>query len=154
MIALVYDNDAQRADLDRGAAGDENIQTDEGLNTAVLVSLFTRRLAANDDELTDPLSEDRMGWWADPYADVTDDLIGSRLWLLRRSKTSQSTMNLAKTYIEEALQWLIDDGVAESITVEVERHAEGVLAFRVEILKPTDPASRWVGVWNAHLDLL
>jgi phage gp46-like protein len=150
MIALVYDNDAQLADLVRDGG---NIQTDETLETAVLISLFTRRRARNDDELPEPLSH-REGWWADPYADVEGDLVGSRLWLLRRSKTTTDTLNQAKNYCEEALQWLVDDGVADTVEVEVERHDDGLLAFKVEITKPTDPASRWLGAWTAHLEEL
>lgn len=149
MISLVYDNDTQLADLERDG---KNLLTDEGLNTACLISLFTRRQALPDDVLPEPYSH-REGWWADPYADVEGDLIGSRLWLLGRSKTTQAVMNQAKIYAEEALQWMVDDGVATSISVIVERQGE-MLAFQAQITKPTNPASRWVGVWQVHLDRL
>lgn len=147
MIKLSYNNGTQSADLVRDGG---NIQLDETLDTAVLISLFSRRRANVDDILPDPKGH-REGWWADPYADVAGDLIGSRLWLLGRATQSQTTLNLAKTYALEALQWLIDDKIAKSIDVEVQRHAYGVLAFRVEIVKPTDPISRWVRLWFAHL---
>ena len=52
------------------------------------------------------------------------------------------------------LLWMVEDGVAESVKVTAERHANGVLAFRVEILRPTEPASRWVGFWKVHLNEL
>ena len=148
MIALVYDNATQAADFVRDGG---NLQSDDTLETVVLISLFTRRRANDDDQLPDAQDTNRQGWWADTYADVEGDRIGSRLWLLRRSKTTQSTLNLARAYIEEALQWLVDDGIAESVTVAVERHDAGMLAFKVELLKPTEPASRWAGVWEAHL---
>lgn len=150
MIALLYDNATQLSDLSRDGG---NILTDEGLETAAFISLFTRRAALPDDVLPEPQAP-RGGWWADPYADVEGDLIGSRLWLLSRSKASQATVNLARLYAEEAVQWMVEDGIAESVTAEAERHADGVLAFRVEIVKPTEPASRWSGVWTAHLNSL
>ena len=80
--------------------------------------------------------------------------MGSRLWLLSRSKATQDTVNSARLYAEEAVQWMVEDGIAESVTAEAERHADGVLAFRVEIVKPTEPASRWSDVWTAHLNSL
>lgn len=149
MIRLLHDPLAQVVDLSRPT--DKNIETDELLDTAVFTSIFTRRLAEADDELPDR-STSRQGWWGDLYEKVPSHRMGSRLWLLRRSKTTNATRNLARVYIEEALQWLIDDGIAQSpIIVTVERHANGVLAFKVEITKPDKVASRWVGTWNAHL---
>jgi phage gp46-like protein len=150
MIALAYNNATQLADLVRDGG---NLGVDEGLETAVFISLFTRRRALPDDVLPEPLGG-RGGYWADKYPDVEGDLIGSRLWLLGRSKASQAVMNQAKVYAEEALQWLIDDGVATSITVTVERIKSTVLAFKVEILRPVEVASRWEGTWQAHLDQL
>lgn len=150
MIKLVYDNETQLADLVRDGG---NLQTEEGFETAVFISLFTRRQALPDDVLPEPLSH-REGFWADPYADVEGDLIGSRLWLLSRSKTTQEVMNQAKVYAEEALQWFIDDGAATSVEVIVERQPNGRLAFQPQITKPTKPASRWVGFWAYHLEQL
>ena len=152
MISLTYDNTTRLPDIGRT---DGNIELDHGFSTAVLISIFTRRLALNDDDLPDPQGH-REGWWADPYADVEGDLIGSRLWLLRRSKTTQETLNQARIYLEECLQWMIDDGIASEIVATVERQtskeADGRLAFRVEITKPDDPKSRWISAWTAHLE--
>jgi phage gp46-like protein len=146
MIRLDYDVNTHRTDLVRDGG---NIQTEDLLNSVVMTSLFTRRRALPTDVLPDP-ADTREGWWADPYADVEGDLIGSRLWLLRRSKATQAVVNQAETYAKEALQWLVDDGVAETVTVEVEAQGE-VLAFRVTIEKPSDVSSRWEAVWTAHL---
>jgi phage gp46-like protein len=100
----------------------QDFEKDGGLETAVMISLFTDRRSQDDDILPDPNSNDRRGWWGDlikPYSE--GDQIGSRLWLLNREKTSISTLQRAKQYVEESIQWLIDDGYAEKIEVEVER---------------------------------
>lgn len=149
MISLSYNNATQRADLVRNG---KNLVDDPTLYTAVLISLFTRRQAAAGDILLEA-GGDREGWWADPYADVEGDLIGSRLWLLSRSKTTQTALNQAESYAREALQWLIDDGVASAIDVVVERQGS-MLAIGVSVRKPSEPASRWSAVWQAHLDRL
>ncbi len=90
----------------------------EPLVRAVVVSLFTWRRAANDDELP---ADDLMGWWGDTYADVDGDRIGSRLWLLWRATLTTDTLSRARDYATEALQWLLDDGVATSVQVKTQR---------------------------------
>lgn len=88
--------------------------TSNDLATAVTVSLFTDRLADPSDPLPQG-EDDRRGWWGDSYADNAGDLIGSRLWLLFRTKSDNRLPLRAQGYILEALQWLIDDGVAGSV---------------------------------------
>jgi phage gp46-like protein len=63
----------------------------------------------------------RWGWWGDGLDGQTNDQIGSRLWLLSRAKVTQQTVIRAREYAEEALQWLVDDGVATRVTVTAER---------------------------------
>jgi phage gp46-like protein len=102
----------------------------DDLVTPVLMSLFTDREANPDDTLTDGSSDPR-GWWGDegPY------LIGSRLWLLERAKRTQQTLSLAQGYIEEALQWMIDDGVVDRFDVTVEWTRHNMLGARVTVYR-------------------
>lgn len=102
-----------------------DLATEGGLHTTVIVSLFTDRRAESDDENPDG-SGDRRGWWANPT-------LGSRLWLLARAKEMPDTLARARTYAIEALQWLIDDGVATAVDVTAEWAGRGVLGLRVVI---------------------
>lgn len=86
------------------------------LPRAVIISLFSWRRANPDDNAPIP-----MGWWGDTYPTVTGDRTGSRLWLLGREKVTNNTLNRARDYAIEALQWMIDDGVAARIDVESRR---------------------------------
>jgi len=123
-----YDGDVKLIPTEDG--GQITIQSgqpvmDDGLETAVIISLFTDRRARDDDELPDPNNPDKRGWWGDLVAEVEDDQIGSRLWLLERSKTTPDVLVKAKEYAEEALDWLISDGIAKRGEVEVERQNPG-----------------------------
>jgi len=89
--------------------GDYDTTSDEGLRTAVILSLFIERTARTDDQIPDG-STDRRGFWADPD-------MGSRRWLISREKLTQNTANRLREYDREALQWLIDDGIATSVEV-------------------------------------
>lgn len=125
-IAMRYDAGARFFDL---ALEDGDLATDEGLETAVILSLFTDRRAEPDDPLPDG-TNDRRGYWADAYNDRPH---GSRLWLLRREKERGAVLRRAKTYAEEALAWLVEDEVASEVVVEATNLRRGVLQLRVEI---------------------
>jgi phage gp46-like protein len=113
-----------------------DLERDAGLETALLISLFTNKRADPDDVLPDN-TNDRGGW----HGDVTMDIpVGSRLWLLYRSPTTTEIPTRAVEYIKEALQWLIDDGVAEKVDVEVERNGMDTLQMKLGIYRPkSDP---------------
>ncbi len=115
MADLMLAWDATNGVADLVLAGGDLV-LDQSLQTAVLVSLGTDRLAEVDDELPDN-SGDRRGWVGDVItAGGTVDLIGSRLWLLNRAKQIPETARRAEIYALEALAWMTEDGVADSVT--------------------------------------
>lgn len=117
---------------------------DDGLQTAVLLSLFTDRLAGVDDALPDAGDTvNRRGWWGDAYADIAGDRIGSRLWLLAREKQTAAVLQRAQSYAREALQWLIDDGVAREVTVIADLGRADVLGLHIEIVRSARPVTRY-----------
>lgn len=102
-----------------GLAGDwlfapPDLVTGRDLETAAIISLFTDRLANPDDQLPDPHDADRRGWWADYGADYP---IGSRIWLISREKETEDVRQRAEEYCREALQWMLDDDVADTVEV-------------------------------------
>jgi phage gp46-like protein len=112
-IALIFDNDSGHCDI---ALDGADLATDDGLETAVLLSLFLDRRADEDDEI--PSGDgDRRGWYGDFYSDIPGDQTGSRLWLLGRSPSLPEIPLRAKGFITEALQWMKDDGVTNRIDV-------------------------------------
>jgi phage gp46-like protein len=146
---MIWDNYGQTVDLER----DGNFVSNELLNTAVMISLFTHR-RADDDDVLPTSNPNRGGWWGDVYAEVDGDKIGSRLWTLSRSTLSQSTLNLAREYALESLQWMVDDGIAASVNASTFSPGQEILVIEVDITKPTKPATRWTGIWEAHMDQL
>jgi phage gp46-like protein len=115
---------------------------DSGLETAIIISLFTDRRAEPDDVLPDN-SGDLRGWWADAYPAVDGDLIGSRLWLLSREKQLPEVLGKAKEYAEEALAWMIEDGVADSVVATAVKVRDGLLGLTVQIFRPTGTPARF-----------
>lgn len=130
-----------------------DLAPDDGLQSAVIISLFTDRLAAADDELPDD-SGDRRGWWGDSLD--PGDNIGSRLWLLSRRKQTQQTLNDAIGYAREALAWMIEDGVAQQIDVQAEWAGLGILKMRIDIYRRGANGqitkTQFDAVWTATLN--
>ena len=144
-VALTWDAQNLSADFSVSA---NDLLSEQGLHTAVLLSLFTDRRAEPGDVL--PTAEqDRRGWWAD---DV--DKIGSRLWLLARSKKTPDVLSRAEGYTREALQWLLDDSVLTKIDVVADwlsKWGTGLL-LTVTLYRPTqEPVKfRFDRVWAAE----
>lgn len=91
-------------------------EVSDPLTRAVIISLFTWRKAGKDD-----VPEEVNGWWGDTFPTVQNDRIGSRLYLLKRSKLTNQTPLKAREYITEALQWLTTDGLAARVDVTAAR---------------------------------
>lgn len=109
-ISTVWDVQRMRGDWVLSGA---SLASGNDLQTAVLISLFTDRLALPSDPTPDG---DRRGWWGDdPQYPV-----GSRLWLLDRVKGPMDVPQRAQDYTAEALQWLIDDGVVASFDISAQ----------------------------------
>ncbi|MCB2190357.1 MAG: phage GP46 family protein [Deltaproteobacteria bacterium] len=128
-IATIYDDVELGGDMMvSGGALVEEV----GLQTAVLISLFTDRRALDDDVLPAGTTGKR-GWWGDLTLPTEGDQYGSRLWQLSREKQTAAVLRRAEEYASEALAWLVTDGVASQVTVTAEVVRRGVLGLGVEI---------------------
>lgn len=114
---------------------------DDGLATAVIISLWTDRQANPDDAL--PAGSDRRGWWGDELSSTLGDKIGSRLWLNDNAKQLASVLVQDRAYAIEALQWLIDDGVASAVDVVTSNPRAGVRALDIAISRPGRAVARY-----------
>lgn len=151
-IALLWDNTAFAADL---ALQSGQLVTDDGLRTAIIISLFTDARAPDGVELPEA-NDDRRGWWGNAYAadgTLTEKgrEIGSLLWLLRRSKITSQGVIRARGYARDALQWLLDDRVITTLDVVAEAQGQR-LAIGIIISRPSGPArERFDFTWEASL---
>lgn len=157
-IKMIWDEEIMEGDLDY-FGGD--LIRESGLETAVLMSLFTDQ-RVDDENLLDDLN-DKRGWWGDKVTtEYPDDAIGSRLWLLERQKITQQVVNLVKIYIQEALEWMIEDGVASEIKVTTEviyrNSIKDTIAAQIQIYK--DGVDRpllnikFNDVWDAQFNMI
>jgi phage gp46-like protein len=112
-----------------------DLKMEAGIETASLISLFSDRRASLDDELPWD-TDDLRGWWGDCASEDKNELrLGSKLWLLYRSKNIQQTIAAAADYVQEALQWLLDEGVATRIEKTVEAVTREILGIDIVIYR-------------------
>lgn len=139
MIRIEWSNEQQAGDL---AGTERGYETQGGIVTAVLLSLFVDA-RADADEVPEHVS--RRGYWADPEW-------GSKLWLVFLRKADNAALRFAQQACERALDWMIEDGVAESVTVETWwlENRKGYLGILVTLKRPDEPAPMYIGPWEVY----
>lgn len=124
---------------DLGFVG-EAVATDDGLRPIVLVALFTDANAPADEELPgdDP---DRRGWWSNPN-------LGGLLWLVERAKVTTLTINRVREAAVDALAFLTELGIAETVEVFAARGLDSSqIDLTVQITQGS--ATRYSSLWEA-----
>jgi phage gp46-like protein len=119
---------------------DRDIVIDGGLSTAVYISLFTDGYDSDSGE---------GGYWGDT---VGGDPRGSLLWTVAREVISPTLPVRIKKICEDALQWLIDDGIASTVAVTVTVSGQFALTISIDI-KQADASTlslEYSYNWNAQ----
>ncbi len=106
---------------------DDDLLIEEGIETSEYLSLFLDG-RVTDEELPSEETSKR-GFWGDKLGDGTPT--GSKLWLLKREKTSEQVRLDTEQFAAEALQHLIDDGFVESIEIDSSYDEEKNLSLKI-----------------------
>jgi phage gp46-like protein len=159
-IRLVQDTSWPRyaINVDWSLLSNGTLDATQALATAVIVALGTDRLANDGDILPNPNSTDRAGWWGDmDAAELWDGWpIGSRLWLLRRTKIvgpedpEGATVARVEDYIRESIQPFVDMKIASSFDVAAARVGVSRIDALVVLYRgPTNPVElRFQILWD------
>lgn len=131
----IYDGDVRLSHTPEGGAitmqAGQPIM-DAGLETAVYISLFTRK-----------------GWWGnEPGEDI-----GSDLEEILRAGVTPATVNAAVNAARSALAWLKDIGAASEIEVSAESLDAVTIGLSITITEPgktTAATKRYVLSWSAE----
>lgn len=106
---------------------DNGVVEETTIKAALLASLMLNRRADPEDILPygyqgkeGALTDDRQGWVGD-ILDTKGRLVGSKLWQLDQELATQETLQRARQYMREAVQWSIDDGYVSKLEIEDEQ---------------------------------
>lgn len=123
-----------------------DLRAEDGLQTAVFLSLFSDARAP-DGWVG---GSDVRGWWPDG----PQDRFGSHLWLLARESLTGDVLARAEGYAEAALLWLVEDGIAERVSVQAARLGTYGVSLEVGIVRGKAKLHQalWGGSRDTRLD--
>jgi phage gp46-like protein len=131
-IALVEKQDGS-FDLDFDEKSKDFVLTNS-LYNAVAISIGTYARNRNLKPNSAVLDPQIGGWWADSLDPL--GTLGGYLYEAYPGKLSQDTLAKLKDLVVEALQWMIDEGIAKSTDCEVSLLDEKFVMISVSIEKP------------------
>ncbi len=129
-ILLRWNESLSVGDIETDGA---DLASEDGLKTAILLSLFTDRRAEADD-LPDG-EVDRRGWWGDSLAEDGFRL-GSLLWTLRREKQTTEVLRKAERHSRDALAWMVEDGVLRKAEADAAWRPPQLMCLDVRVTRP------------------
>ena len=131
------------------------VELEDTLQTAVILSLFTDRRAGPDDVLP-RRATDRRGWVGEEFFGTglrAGDAWGSALWLVHTGKAVPAMLEQARFAAQEALAWMVRDGIASRIEVStswVGARADR-LAVRPSIYQPQQTSPVYDVLWGTSI---
>ena len=87
---------------------------DDSFETTIALTIFGER-RATEGEVATPAN--RRGWIGSVLSDIPGFEPGSKGWLFYQSRLTSETVTGIKNAHQEALEWMIEDGLAKSILV-------------------------------------
>ena len=127
---------------------DKDVLSDSTFETAVTITLGTDARASSNDILPKGYTTQR-GYWGNGLLGIN---LGCKLWLLHRSTLSNTTVALAKQYLTSGFQWMLDDGIVDTVDVEVTRVGSRQLNFELTFIRPgaSIVSSKFYMNWDQH----
>jgi phage gp46-like protein len=143
---ILWDNSTGVGDI---GISNSDLQIEEGLETAVFMSLYTDQRAAEDENTNFPL--DKRGWWGD-MLESNGDQVGSKLWLYEREKLTTKVIAQIKDAMYDCLQWMIDDGIVARIDIALEKQENNKLFTEIKLFRQDDSRTtvKFDDLWNAQ----
>ncbi len=116
---------------------DENgdIESADFFDTSIMYALYGEK-RAGPEEVSSP--EFRRGW----IGNGSDFENGSKLWLLSQSRLTRDTLNRIEDEARKALQYLVDDGLAVSISRVNAALKNGSVVLDITINRSPDKVDR------------
>ena len=129
-LGLVFTSEEIDLDFEKG-----DLVLDNTLSTTVLISLFT------DAPDLQGINETGIWWGNNIGKDVRP--LGSKLWMLQRASLTDQTLEQARLYVLESLQWLLEEGLAVALDVQVTPISAQGLLLKVKIDEQQPMQIQW-----------
>lgn len=121
-----------------------DLATVDGVETAIGVSLFT------DSRAPSGIVKDafrRRGWSGNALTFQEGFELGSILWILDQTRLNQNTLNTGEDIVRKSLQYMIGDGIADTIDVIMEQTGTSQGTITIVLFKGIEVVGRYTTVW-------
>jgi phage gp46-like protein len=142
-VLLKYDTTLGVYDLQLDSADFASV---DGMETAIVVSLFTDSRAP---ENLVPTAQRRRGWIGNILTVTQRRELGSILWTLDQARITQNTLNNARVYAQGCFNWMVDDGIARSVSVDVVQQNRSEIVINIEFTDLDNKTERYTTLWRA-----
>lgn len=122
------------------------LESTDGMETALIVSLFTDARTSSDKVAT---AHNRRGWVGNILTANIGRSIGSTLWVYEQSRITTNILNQIRVAAQEALDWLVEDGIAKTVIVSVQQVTERGIVISIDIETPQGENQRYSAIWRA-----
>ena len=119
-------------DLDFSEA-DHDLLTTDSLENVVIISIGTYARERNLDKVAN-LSPVVGGWWGDALDEK--GTLGGYLYEAFPGQLTDGTARQIETLVVDALQWMVNDGVAKSVKCGAEIVDNEVMSIQITIERP------------------
>jgi len=123
-----------------------DFSSSEGFETAIPTSYFSdsRAPAVQVQE-----AGNRRGWVGNILSVDLERELGGLLWILDQARITENILNFAKSFAQDSLQWLLDDGEARIVQITVEREGVGEIRIFTNITTIDNTVLRYVTLWRS-----
>ncbi len=142
-----YYSPAQGVTVRAEATTEADLQRDNTLHTAVILSLFSDRRADTGQAL--PYGQTaRRGWCGESTMLEIDQSWGSHLWLAYISKTTAERREFMQFAASESLAWMKAAGIVDRLEVGADWLDAQRLGLTVQLYKAADLPPAYDRVWS------
>lgn len=118
----------------------------DGMETAIVTSLFTDSRAP---ENIVPTAQRRRGWIGNILTVAQQRELGSILWTLDQARLTQDTLNSARVYVQGCFNWMVEDGIARSVSADVVQQGRSEIVINIKFTDLDNKTERFTTLWRA-----
>ncbi len=116
-----------------------------GFETAIIVSLLSDARAS---AATVTIPSRRGGWVGNIETADTGRQYGSRLWTFNQARLTDGILNDISVAAQESLAWMIQDGVAKSVSAVAVQSDTREATINIAIVTPAGTEERYSLKWR------
>ena len=118
----------------------------EGFDTAINILLLSDARATSDRVLQ---PESRKGWLGDLVSPISNRIFGSWIWLVNQRRLTPDTLNASVNFAQIAVNTLVTDGLAKSVSVTGEIIPRVGIQLTIVIIAPSGiTTTHYVNLWE------